>query len=59
MKAAVIHGHGGLDVVKIEDVAEPQAGENDVVLQVRCAPCRTFKKQWAGWKKANSSERLF
>ncbi len=37
MKAAVIHGHGGLDTVKVEDIAEPKAGDNDVVLQVRSA----------------------
>jgi NADPH:quinone reductase-like Zn-dependent oxidoreductase len=37
MKAAVIRKHGGLDVVKVEDIADPRAGENDVLLQVRCA----------------------
>ena len=37
MKAAVIHSHGGLDAVKVEDIAEPKAGDNDVILQVRSA----------------------
>ncbi len=37
MKAAIIHSHGGLDEVKVEDIAEPKAGDNEVVLQVRSA----------------------
>lgn len=37
MKAAVIHRHDGLDAVNIEDVADPKVGDNDVILQVRCA----------------------
>ena len=37
MKAAVIRAHGGLDAVKIEDTTEPKVGENDVIMQVRCA----------------------
>jgi len=37
MKAAIIHSHGGLEAVKVEDIAEPKAGDNDVVLQVRSA----------------------
>ncbi len=37
MKAAVIHEHGGLDCVKVEELAEPKAGEGEVVLEVRSA----------------------
>jgi NADPH:quinone reductase-like Zn-dependent oxidoreductase len=37
MKAAVIHSHGGLDAVKVEDIAEPKVADNEVVLQVRSA----------------------
>ncbi|UCC96933.1 MAG: zinc-binding dehydrogenase [Phycisphaerales bacterium] len=37
MKAAVIHEHGGLDCVKIEQVPEPKAGAGEVVLEVRSA----------------------
>ena len=37
MKAAVIHKHGGLDCVKVEEVTEPKAGEGEVVLEVRSA----------------------
>jgi len=37
MKAAVIHEHGGLNCVKVEEVAEPKAGEGEVVLEVRSA----------------------
>jgi NADPH:quinone reductase-like Zn-dependent oxidoreductase len=37
MKAAVIHEHGGLDCVRVEDVPEPRAGEGEVVLEVRSA----------------------
>jgi NADPH:quinone reductase-like Zn-dependent oxidoreductase len=35
MKAAVIHSHGGVEAVKVEDISEPKVGDNDVVLQVR------------------------
>jgi len=37
MKAAVIHEHGGLDVVRVEDIDEPKPGPGEVVLQVLCA----------------------
>jgi NADPH:quinone reductase-like Zn-dependent oxidoreductase len=37
MKAAVIHEHGGLDCVKIEQVPEPKADAGEVVLAVRSA----------------------
>ncbi len=37
MKAAVIHNPGGLDVVKVEQVADVSAAENEVVVQVRSA----------------------
>ncbi len=37
MKAAVIHEHGGLDVVRVEDIEEPRPGPGEVVLKVLCA----------------------
>ncbi len=37
MKAAVIHQHGDLDVLQVEDVEEPRPGPGEVVLQVLCA----------------------
>lgn len=37
MKAAVIDKHGGLGCVRIENVAEPTANENEVILDVRSA----------------------
>jgi NADPH:quinone reductase-like Zn-dependent oxidoreductase len=37
MKAAVIHEHGGLDVVRLEDIEEPRPGPGEVVLKVLCA----------------------
>ncbi|MCX5639187.1 MAG: zinc-binding dehydrogenase [Planctomycetota bacterium] len=37
MKAAVIYEHGGLDCVKIEDVAEPKPGKDEVILRVKSA----------------------
>ncbi len=37
MKAAVIHQHGDLDVVQVEDLEEPKPGLGEVVLQVLCA----------------------
>lgn len=37
MKAAVIHGHGELDVVHVEDVPEPKPAADEVVLKVLCA----------------------
>lgn len=37
MKAAVIHEHGDLDVLRVEDVKEPKPGRGEVVLKVLCA----------------------
>jgi NADPH:quinone reductase-like Zn-dependent oxidoreductase len=37
MKAAVIYEHGGLDCVKVEEIAEPKAGKNEVILKVKSA----------------------
>ena len=37
MKAAVIHEHGDLDVLKVEDVKEPEPGRGEVVLKILCA----------------------
>jgi NADPH:quinone reductase-like Zn-dependent oxidoreductase len=37
MRAAVIHKHGGLECLSIEDVPGPQPGENDVILEVHSA----------------------
>ena len=37
MKAAAIHEHGGLDLVRVEEVPAPKAAEGEVVLEVRSA----------------------
>lgn len=37
MKAVVIHEHGGLDYLKVEELAEPHIAQNEVMLQVRSA----------------------
>lgn len=37
MKAVVIHEHGGLDVVRVEEIEEPRPGPGEVVLKVLCA----------------------
>jgi len=37
MKAAVIHEHGGLDRVRVEEVAEPKPGRGEVILKVKSA----------------------
>jgi len=37
MKAAVIHEHGDLNALKVEDVKEPKPGRGEVVLKVLCA----------------------
>lgn len=37
MKAAVFHEYGGPDVVRIEDVARPEAGPGEVLIQVQAA----------------------
>jgi len=37
MKAAVIHEHGDLDVLRVEDIEEPRPGPGEVILKVLCA----------------------
>ncbi len=37
MKAAVIHEHGGLDRVKVEEIPGPEPGRGQVILEVRAA----------------------
>jgi len=37
MRAAVIHEHGSVDVVRVEDIDAPTPGPGEVVLQVLCA----------------------
>jgi NADPH:quinone reductase-like Zn-dependent oxidoreductase len=37
MKAAVIHGHGNLDVLRVEDIEAPRPIPGEVVLKVLCA----------------------
>jgi len=37
MKAAVISGHGGLDVLRVQDVDGPSPGPGEVILKVLCA----------------------
>jgi NADPH:quinone reductase-like Zn-dependent oxidoreductase len=37
MKAAVIQKHGGLDVLQVQDVSEPQALRDDVVVRLHAA----------------------
>ena len=37
MKAAVIHEHGGVDRVRVEEIPKTKAGEGEVVLDVRSA----------------------
>jgi NADPH:quinone reductase-like Zn-dependent oxidoreductase len=37
MKAAVIHEHGDLDVVRVEEIEAPRPGPGEVVLNVVCA----------------------
>jgi NADPH:quinone reductase-like Zn-dependent oxidoreductase len=37
MKAATIREHGGLECVRVEDIAEPQPAEHEVTLEVRAA----------------------
>ena len=37
MKAAVIHEHGGLDCVRVEQVPEPATGRGEVVLKIKTA----------------------
>jgi NADPH:quinone reductase-like Zn-dependent oxidoreductase len=37
MRAAVIHENGDLDQVKVEDIPEPELGDDEVILEVRAA----------------------
>ncbi|MBN2131712.1 MAG: zinc-binding dehydrogenase [Sedimentisphaerales bacterium] len=37
MRAAVFHEHGGVDVLRVEDVPEPKPAADEVVLKVLCA----------------------
>ncbi|MBN2272592.1 MAG: alcohol dehydrogenase catalytic domain-containing protein, partial [Sedimentisphaerales bacterium] len=37
MKAAAIHAHGALDCVQVEEVARPEPGPGEVVVEVRSA----------------------
>jgi NADPH:quinone reductase-like Zn-dependent oxidoreductase len=37
MRAVTIHEHGGLECVRVEDVADPKAGRGEVVVEVRAA----------------------
>jgi len=37
MKAVVIHEHGGLDYLKVEELAEPHIAQNEIMFQVRSA----------------------
>lgn len=37
MKAAVIHEHGDVGVLKVEEIAEPKPAANEVVIEVRSA----------------------
>ncbi len=37
MRAVTIHEYGGLDRLRIDEIAEPRAGEDEVVLDVRAA----------------------
>ncbi|HUF13876.1 MAG TPA: alcohol dehydrogenase catalytic domain-containing protein [Longimicrobiales bacterium] len=37
MRAAIFHEHGGPEVVRIEDVARPEPGEGEALIEVRAA----------------------
>src|SRR4030095_6350500 len=37
MRAVVIHGYGGLEVMKLEDVARPEPAEDEVLIRVVAA----------------------
>lgn len=37
MKAAVLHKYGDIDCLKVEDLPEPKAGENEVIIKVHSA----------------------
>ncbi len=46
MKAIVFHHHGGPEVLKYEDVADPTPGPRDVVIQVKASGCN-YNDLWA------------
>lgn len=46
MKAIVFHEHGGLDVLRYEDVPEPKIGPNDILIRVRASGCN-YNDIWA------------
>ena len=50
MKAIVVRGHGGPEVLKVEEVARPEAGAGQVLIQVRAAgvnPIDTYLRSGA------------
>jgi NADPH:quinone reductase-like Zn-dependent oxidoreductase len=46
MKAVVFEQHGGVEVLKYREVAEPDVSPNDVLLRVRAAACN-YNDIWA------------
>lgn len=46
MKAVVFHEHGGREVLKYEDVPEPQPGPADVIIKVQGVSCN-YNDVWA------------
>jgi NADPH:quinone reductase-like Zn-dependent oxidoreductase len=56
MKAVVMRGHGGPEVVKLEDVPEPSAGPGEVVVRMRAVAANHLdiwvRQGWPGLKLA-------
>jgi NADPH:quinone reductase-like Zn-dependent oxidoreductase len=56
MKAVAIREHGGLDVVRLEDLPDPQAGPGQVVVAVKAAALNHLdiwvRTGWPGLKLA-------
>ena len=46
MKAIVFEQNGGYDVLQYDDIPEPKAGPNDVVIRVKASACN-FNDIWA------------
>ncbi len=46
MKAVVFEEHGGVDVLRYKDVAEPKLGPNDILIRVRASGCN-YNDIWA------------
>ena len=46
MKASVFHQHGGPEVLRHEDVPEPQPGSREVLIQVKASGCN-YNDVWA------------